>query len=760
MRFSPWSRHSTLEVSALVVFLFPLFSCSHSAPATEYSSGLSLGRRAADREVMCSWNRPQSALFRDTIFLDGGTLIWQVTGDDGKTTIDSTDRQCAEPRHQLYYLNLTSAFSLANDGKTAIQSTAKPETNMGTNFKNGFMLANDYQFIVYGGYMEYGDKDQAVGPTWSLARDMVQNGETPLQDPPKYRTLTLEKVTRYIAAGGSVNVPSENRAYVFSGATGRDWGEFYSTASAPDDYRATYNSTNLISVDMSTMGSEKWDNKTIPSGVPARKNAEVVWLPVGSQGTLVVIGGALNRDLVYYRTDVTDEQKTMGQAFVDNVHLYDIANDKWYTQQTSGDDKPPATSEFCTSYAASQDGKSFQIYAYGGWEDFSNLPTNANPPSANVYVLSLPAFKWVKVYDDKDSTHGRRGHRCHKVADNLMMVVGGALVSNDICINEGIVKMFNLNTLKWEDKYDPAVHDVYKVPEVVYKAVGGTEKGGANVTPSSWNSTEIRDLFGIKYTKTVTNHWPYPSVSGTGTNPPVVNGTVVPDPDKSDGGMPSYVPPLLGAILGLLVLITVLCGILFCLRRRKARRKRLQSDSAASTVRKNRQTWSWLLGVYGDEKRGQEWVEPAPSEPSNPFDASVVGSPMREEQTNPIETAGRQLYEMPDTSVAQELSSGPAPQRRVTISEQVTEIREDPQNKISTANEVLRSDGAPNASMISATNPITSGTGTSQAPPTSTNRGSSLTREEGGDSALTRLLEEDELHTPISPRDGGYRDNP
>lgn len=111
--------------------------------------------------------------------------------------------------------------------------------------------------------------------------------------------------------------------------------------------------------------------------------------------------------------------------------------------------------------------------------------------------------------------------------------------------------------------------------------------------------------------------------------------------------MPSYLPPLLGAILGLLVLITILCAVLFCLRRKRAQQKRLQSDSAASTVRKNRQTWSWLLGVYGDEKRGHGLVDPTPStEPPNPFDASAVTSPMTEE-TDPIETAGRPLYEMP-----------------------------------------------------------------------------------------------------------------
>jgi hypothetical protein len=81
---------------------------------------------------------------------------------------------------------------------------------------------------------------------------------------------------------------------------------------------------------------------------------------------------------------------------------------------------------------------------------------------------------WTKVYDGASANHGRKGHRCHRIADNLMMVVGGQpAAAGSSCINGGIVRLFNLNTLAWEDKYDPAVHDTYKVPEVVYKAIGG-----------------------------------------------------------------------------------------------------------------------------------------------------------------------------------------------------------------------------------------------------------------------------------------------
>lgn len=57
-----------------------------------------------------------------------------------------------------------------------------------------------------------------------------------------------------------------------------------------------------------------------------------------------------------------------------------------------------------------------------------------------------------------------------------MMVVGGMKKGGSLtnCVSGGIVRIFNLNTLEWEDKYDPAVFDSYKVPSVVQKVIGGS----------------------------------------------------------------------------------------------------------------------------------------------------------------------------------------------------------------------------------------------------------------------------------------------
>src|SRR5690606_2736062 len=49
-----------------------------------------------------------------------------------------------------------------------------------------------------------------------------------------------------------------------------------------------------------------------------------------------------------------------------------------------------------------------------------------------------------------------------------------------------------------------------------------------------------------------------------------------------------------------LVLIIILCAALFWIRRKKSKGARTVTEG--STVRRNRQTWSWLLGVYGNEK--------------------------------------------------------------------------------------------------------------------------------------------------------------
>lgn len=54
-----------------------------------------------------------------------------------------------------------------------------------------------------------------------------------------------------------------------------------------------------------------------------------------------------------------------------------------------------------------------------------------------------------------------------------MLVVGGQLSTVLKCFPDGLMRIFNLNTLEFQDNYDPTVWSKYKVPDVVTDKIGG-----------------------------------------------------------------------------------------------------------------------------------------------------------------------------------------------------------------------------------------------------------------------------------------------
>jgi hypothetical protein len=54
------------------------------------------------------------------------------------------------------------------------------------------------------------------------------------------------------------------------------------------------------------MGRENqtWINESVPSSVPIRADAQIVWLPISEQGILVAIGGVINPQ--YSNSNQTD----------------------------------------------------------------------------------------------------------------------------------------------------------------------------------------------------------------------------------------------------------------------------------------------------------------------------------------------------------------------------------------------------------------------------------------------------------------------
>lgn len=120
--------------------------------------------------------------------------------------------------------------------------------------------------------------------------------------------------------------------------------------------------------------------------------------------------------------------------------------------------------------APAADRSSFNIYIYGGYDGVNVSAT----PSDDVYILSVPSFTWVKAYSGDGAVHGRSGHKCIKVYADQMFVLGGSYAGNpEQELGGSILQVFNLNTLRFQDTYDPTNYSDYEVPSLITAQIGG-----------------------------------------------------------------------------------------------------------------------------------------------------------------------------------------------------------------------------------------------------------------------------------------------
>jgi hypothetical protein len=316
------------------------------------------------------------------------------------------------------------------------------------------------------------------------------------------------------------------------------------------------------------------------------------------------------------------------------VSIYDVATGSWYNQPTSGD-VPGGLTQGCTVVASAQDGTSHNIYWYGGFDGIDGT----KPFSDDVYILSVPAFVWTKVYSGT-STHGRAGHKCVKPYPDQMFVIGGypALSGNSYsCVESGIVQVFNLSSATWMAGYDPAVWTNYSVPSTVTQKIGGTGAGGATQLPSVWSSQSLSTLFSTGYDSTKIKNWyPYSVHQSNDGNP---RHTALPTPVAVSSGLPSWVAPVLGVVLGLVFISALIVFILLWRRRRYLRR----SGSVTATSDMNRyRILSWVRG--NESKTPTVTSEETPSSPGyDETESAGAASP----HVLHAEAAGTQIYEMP-----------------------------------------------------------------------------------------------------------------
>ncbi|KAI1765499.1 hypothetical protein GGR53DRAFT_519602 [Hypoxylon sp. FL1150] len=607
--------------------------------------------------TLCRWYDFRVATLKDKVYLDGGHLFWVPGMADGSLRPPVDD---GNPLGLINVLNFSTPFNASTNASMLFTTISKAPNggaanNFAPNYYGGALLANNDEFFLYGGAtvaetnFSPPDGDQVLGYRAS------QYGDNGRSFQAGFLNANLpDGVTGYVTYGGAVNVPSENKAWYFGGLRTASWGQIYNNYD-----NATYTPTNIsnsfVKLDMTTQQQETWSNVTLPRGIPSRAGSSVVWVPIGEQGILVVLGGVTYPSFVGDSGNSANpaQNKQDSPGFMSNIDIYDIAGDTWYQQPTIG--SPSQYALGCAVVATAQDHSSFNIYYYGGYDAISE----DSDMNDDVWVLSLPSFMWMKVTSSANLEHGRAGHQCVMPYPDQMITIGGrASGGPDQCL-EGdppeFFQVYNLTAGHWMDSYDPESWNEYGVPEMIHIMIGGDYSGSATMTtptPSGWATPELASVFATPYPTTkLTTYYPYSTVgAGNGTRGALNNG-------GGGGGTPSWVGPVLGVVLGLIFITAIVVAVVLY-RRRKFLGKKNGSEHSTD---ENGDIRTWREGVHPNDGKAptvstddtHTQLDEMESRGITPM-RSPPGQPEMRQYT-PSEMPDTPLVELPDTSTMSEL---------------------------------------------------------------------------------------------------------
>jgi len=288
---------------------------------------------------------------------------------------------------------------------------------------------------------------------------------------------TLETGITIPSWGANAESPTHGLGFYVGGQI--DSGTANSTQSLGND---TVGLGGMIVLDMT---SNNVKNVTVPSDVKSnRQGAGMVYVDTfGDSGLLVLIGGQTADGLLSMDQIAVFDVSTVD---LNDVSTSNAQKNVWYTQTATGNAPDPRT-DFCLISAPAQDNSSANIYLYGGRSNGTIFD--------DVYVLSLPSFTWVNVFQGKDA---RWSITCHFVPPRQMITVGGGgkstNISSDCDWETKSLAVMDLSTINtngsgWGSVFDAAAPP-YQVPDLVVAKIGGTS---VSHPLSLWEIIELID---------------------------------------------------------------------------------------------------------------------------------------------------------------------------------------------------------------------------------------------------------------------------
>lgn len=187
----------------------------------------------------------------------------------------------------------------------------------------------------------------------------------------------------------------------------------------------------------------------------------------------------------------------------------------------------------------------------------------------NVYVLSIPSFRWIRVTEDNDQ---RQRHQCHLLGGHTMLVVGGIqpghnnMQPGDVSGCDSSSKfsqglgIFSLNDHSWRTKYDPIGGiAAYQVHPSISQVIGGDKNGSATLTmpDGGFSDQALGSLVGVSERSAT------PSNSTSSTTPKADASPTSAGGKKLSGGV------VAGIAVGAIALMVIIGAQAFMMLRRR-----------------------------------------------------------------------------------------------------------------------------------------------------------------------------------------------
>ncbi|KAK6335048.1 hypothetical protein TWF718_010490 [Orbilia javanica] len=462
-------------------------SCSRSWELFAGLATLFIGAEAqlTASDGLCQRYGHQSALVGDKLVLAGGFRLVRDPRTGVVTEQSTNDFQSLDLGPNGTSFRLGTGISQGGPQWQNINYTVKGAAGL-PKVVNGAMWRDKEDLYIYEGRLP-GLGPEASSSLWKYTANASVWGQELTWTHPD------SNLPNRVSRGGSVSIGDYGMGVYIGGArifindtdTPKSGNWYYPS----EEQLTTFNLRNLNRTTTGLPDSQK------------RMGAALGYLPIGTGGAIIGIGGTLENDEVRETGDIEDiarenfDPDDISFTPMQRVWIMDLDTRKWYSQSTFGTYIPESRMEHCIAVVSAPDFSSHNIYMFGGSTATSFLNRTGEKYFNELYILSVPSFRWIrKTFDVSDNVPvGRVQHTCHVHGKNLVVLGGSTQNSTECTWDE--VNILDMSTLKWITNYQYTT-DKFTVPDVVTGSI--SNNGKIQTDPvNGWDDHNLEALFKV-----------------------------------------------------------------------------------------------------------------------------------------------------------------------------------------------------------------------------------------------------------------------